>query len=82
MENDKALCQMHQQYQGAGATDSASAADTDMHFTCLLPWRGFVLELDGRKPFPVLRGEIVGSFIEVSACSSPLSVPREYGASG
>lgn len=69
LESDKALCQTHQLYQEAGATDSLSAAETDMHFTCLIPWRGFVLELDGRKPSPTLRGKIDGSFAEVGARS-------------
>ncbi|KAL8437541.1 hypothetical protein Efla_000404 [Eimeria flavescens] len=58
LEASSSLASLHVAYQHRGATAAAAAADTDKHFTCLLPWQGFVVELDGRKEKPVLRARI------------------------
>lgn len=58
LESSKELASLHLHHQEAGETNAEAAANTDTHFTCLLPWRGYILELDGRKPKPILRAKI------------------------
>ena len=58
LETNARLACLHLQQQQQGETAAAAAANTNMHFTCLLPWRGFVIELDGRKPKPLIRAKI------------------------
>ncbi|OEH75366.1 ubiquitin carboxyl-terminal hydrolase l3 [Cyclospora cayetanensis] len=58
LEASEKLTSLHLRQQEAGETDATAAEHTDTHFTCLLPWRGFVLELDGRKDKPILRSRI------------------------
>ncbi|KAL8272137.1 hypothetical protein Esti_003980 [Eimeria stiedai] len=49
---------LHATHQERGQTAAAAAADTDAHFTCFIPWKGFVVELDGRKHKPLIRARI------------------------
>ncbi|KAL8435920.1 hypothetical protein ACSSS7_002120 [Eimeria intestinalis] len=58
LEQSSDLAALHAAHQERGQTAAAAAADTDSHFSCLVEWRGFVVELDGRKQKPIIRARI------------------------
>ncbi|KAL8450241.1 hypothetical protein Emed_002598 [Eimeria media] len=57
LEASSRLAALHVSHQERGQTAAAAAADTDSHFSCLIPWKGFVVELDGRKEKPIIRAK-------------------------
>ncbi|KAH9586462.1 Peptidase C12 [Trypanosoma melophagium] len=57
IENYDALDEVHQKASEEGVTENQPIdADIDLHFTCFVKINNRCVELDGRKPLPLLHG--------------------------
>ncbi|KEG13409.1 ubiquitin carboxyl-terminal hydrolase [Trypanosoma grayi] len=57
IESDDLLDRVHRMASTEGVTENQSIdADIDLHFVCFVRVNGRCVELDGRKPFPLLHG--------------------------
>ncbi|EAN79005.1 ubiquitin carboxyl-terminal hydrolase, putative [Trypanosoma equiperdum] len=69
IESDSLLDQAHALASASGVTDNQPLdADIDLHFTCFVKIGDRCVELDGRKPHPLLHGHCVDEESFVKSC--------------
>ncbi|RNF00877.1 ubiquitin carboxyl-terminal hydrolase [Trypanosoma conorhini] len=83
IESSSELDAAHMEASVGGVTpNQAIDASIDLHFTCFVHAKGQCVELDGRKPHPLLHGACAGNeeFVKVAAEAIQAKMSRDAGS--